>query len=73
MAQLRYRVLLEVERDGGFHAYMPELPGVHSHGSSREQALQHVEDAAKLYLADLIAEGEEPPAAAEETHISLSA
>jgi predicted RNase H-like HicB family nuclease len=73
MADLRYRVLLKVERDGGFHAYMPELPGVHSHGRSREEALKNVEDAAKLYLADLKAEGEEPPQPAEETRISLSA
>lgn len=73
MAEFRYRVLLEAEHDGGFHAYMPEMPGVHSHGRTREQALQQVEDAATLYLADLRAEGEEPPAPAEETHISLSA
>jgi antitoxin HicB len=73
MAERRYRVLLEAEREGGFHAYLPELPGVHSHGDTREQALENVEDAARLYLADLKAEGEEPPPPAEETHIRLSA
>ena len=73
MAELKYRVLLEAETDGGFHTYMPELPGVHSYGPTREEALQFVEDAAKLYLADLKAEGEQPPAPAEEREIRLSA
>lgn len=73
MAEVRYRVLLEAERDGGFHAYMPELVGVHSHGRTREEALDHVEAAAKLYLADLKAEGEEAPPPAEEMYVSLSA
>lgn len=71
--RLTYRVLLEAERNGGFHAYVPELVGVHSHGRTREEALEHVEDAAKLYLADLKAEGEEVPVPAEEAYVSLTA
>lgn len=73
VGKLRYRVLLEAERESGFHAYMPELPGVHTFGRSREEALKQVEDAARLYLEDLRAGGEDPPQPAEETHISLSA
>lgn len=74
MSERTYRVLLEAEQDGGFHAYMPELPGVHTYGRTRGEALDHVTEAAELYLEDLRAEGEEiPPGPIEETQIRLSA
>jgi antitoxin HicB len=61
MPDLRYRVLLEPEEEGGFHAFIPALPGVHTHGATEEEALAHVREAAEAYVEDMLAQGEEPP------------
>lgn len=64
--------MFEPEPGGGFHAFMPEFPGVHTFGASRAEALAGVREAAELYLADLAEEGEPFPETFEETSISLT-
>lgn len=46
----RYRVVLEPEDAGGYHAFIPTLPGVHTHGATREEAVVHVTEAAAVYI-----------------------
>lgn len=50
-------VTFRIEPDGNeFHAWSPELPGVHTHGGTRTQALKNLKDAVKLYLDDVMEE-----------------
>jgi predicted RNase H-like HicB family nuclease len=47
-------ITFKIEKDiRGFHAWSPELPGVHTHGTSRAQALANLKDAVRLYLNDV--------------------
>jgi predicted RNase H-like HicB family nuclease len=73
MSQQRYRVLFELEEDGSVHAFAPELAGVHTYGATHEEALRRIEEAATVYLEDMLAEGEEPPGRLEETEITITA
>ncbi len=61
MRDIRYTVILEKEEDGGYHAFCPALPGCRTQGDNLEEALVNIEDAIKLYVEDLIADGEPIP------------
>jgi len=58
----RYTVVLEPERDGTFHAFVPALKGCHMTGSTEAEALANAEEAISLYLESLAAHGEQIPA-----------
>lgn len=58
---LKYRVLLEPEKDGGFVAEVPSLPGCVSEGATRAEALENVKEAIEGYLESLEAHGEPIP------------
>jgi predicted RNase H-like HicB family nuclease len=73
MATFTYRVLFELEPDGSVHAFAPELPGVHTHGATHEEALGHLREAASVYVEDMVAEGEGPPAPLDGTQITVTA
>jgi predicted RNase H-like HicB family nuclease len=47
---MKYAVWLE-ESDEGFAVSVPGLPGCHSHGATREEALANIKDAIREYLA----------------------
>jgi predicted RNase H-like HicB family nuclease len=50
-------VTFKIEPDGvGFHAWSPELPGCHTHGANRTEALANLKDAVRLYLEDVMEE-----------------
>ena len=50
-------VTFKLERDGkGYHAWSPELPGCHTHGATRTEALANLKDAVRLYLDDVMEE-----------------
>ena len=40
-----YTVLLEKEKDGGYHAFCPILKGCHSQGDSVEEAIENITEA----------------------------
>jgi predicted RNase H-like HicB family nuclease len=52
---------VEEEGDGRWSAWIEALPGCAAWGYSREEALEALEDAAELYIRDMIEEGEELP------------
>lgn len=56
-----YSGVLEAEADGGFVAWVAELPGCVSQGDSREEALANIREAMALYVADCRAAGDEVP------------
>ena len=40
-----------IEPDGNeYHAWVPELPGCHTHGRTVKEAMQNLKDAVQLYL-----------------------
>ena len=46
---MRYRVVLE-ESDEGFAVSVPGLPGCHSQGATKQEALENIADAIRAYL-----------------------
>lgn len=74
MAILHYKVLLEPEEEGGFHAFVPALRGVHTHGATRDEAIAHATEAAEAYLEDMLEQGEQAPIEhLEEAEITVTA
>ncbi len=41
--------VFEPELEGGYHAYAPELPGLHTQGDDLEEATANAEEALRLY------------------------
>ena len=60
MEARKYHVSLKRQRGEGFVARCIELPGCLSEGKTEAQALKNIQDAIKLYLADVAAEAEKP-------------
>lgn len=64
---LRLPYTRTVVRDGGtrgetlYLASIAELPGCQSHGATRAEALENLEDALALYIGSLLEDGIEPP------------
>jgi len=58
---MRYTVVLEQERDGGYVATVPALPGCVSQGDDRAEALANVREAIELYIEDCRAAGDPVP------------
>ncbi len=48
-------ITFKIEPDTvGFHTWSPELPGCHTHGATRAEALANLKDAVQLYLEDVM-------------------
>lgn len=60
MESYTYRIILEPD-EGGYHAYVPALPGCHTWGKTIDKARAMVRDAIDTYLRSLIADGERVP------------
>ena len=59
----RYTVLLTPEQDeGGYSVRVPSLPGLHTQGSSCDEAMRNAREAIAFHLECLKAEGEPTPA-----------
>jgi predicted RNase H-like HicB family nuclease len=46
----QYDVIFEPQEEGGFTAYVPDLPGCVSEGETLEEAIAMVQEAMTLYL-----------------------
>lgn len=60
MKQYNFSVIIEHDKDGYF-AKCPELQGCFTQGETYEEALENIRDAIKLYVEDMLAEGEKIP------------
>jgi predicted RNase H-like HicB family nuclease len=49
--------VFEPEAQGGYHAYAPELPGLHTQGESLEEATANAVEALELYIEGMREEG----------------
>ena len=56
-----YVVIYEQAEDGGWGAYLPDLPGVVALGASREQVAARIQEALTAYAEDLQERGEVLP------------
>jgi len=56
-----YAVIYEQAEDGGWGAYLPDLPGVVGLGASRTEAEARIREALEAYAADLRARGQALP------------
>lgn len=55
------QVLLYQDEDGYWIAEVPSLPGCHSDGETRDEALTNVQEAIALWIEDARAHGEAVP------------
>ena len=58
---MRFTVILGQERDGGFVASVPALPGCVSQGDNRAEALRNIREAVELYVEDCRDAGDPVP------------
>lgn len=56
-----YLVIYERASDGGWGAYLPDLPGVVALGDTKAQAAERISEALRAYAADLRDRGESMP------------
>ena len=45
-----FLVIIEKSEDGGYVAFVPDLPGCHTQGDTLEDIRKYVKDAIQLYL-----------------------
>jgi predicted RNase H-like HicB family nuclease len=45
-----FEVLIEQDEDGWFVAHVPAMPGCHTQGKTRKQALERIKEAILLWL-----------------------
>ncbi len=57
-----YVVIYEQAEDGGWGAYLPDLPGVVALGLTRDEVAERIKEALTAYTQDLHQRGETLPA-----------
>ena len=64
---MKYRILIEIDEEGTYVAEVPSLPGCISQGNTRNEVIENVKEAIRVYLESLQAHGEPiPPPISEE-------
>lgn len=58
-----YLVIYEQAEDGGWGAYLPDVPGVVALGASRDEVAGGIREALDAYASDLSERGVQMPAA----------
>lgn len=58
--KLKIKIVVEPD-DGGFHAYCPDLKGLHACGETKEESLSNAVQAIQMYVASLVKHGEPIP------------
>ena len=62
MKNIIIRVKIVIERDSvGYHAYCPDLRGLHVDGTSEDDALSNAKDAVRAYVTSLVKHGDPIP------------
>ena len=56
-----FRTIIEPDEKGTFHGYVPALSGCHTWGKSIEEVKANLKEAISVYIASLIADGEDVP------------
>ena len=53
----RFRVVVEKEKEGGYHVSCPALPGCHTHGETIDEGMRNIREAMRLYIESLVKDG----------------
>jgi predicted RNase H-like HicB family nuclease len=70
---VRYAIIIEKATDGGYGAYVPDLPGCVGMGSTKEEVMENIAEAIRFHLEGMKAEGLPIPIATTEAeNISLA-
>lgn len=72
MLKVRIRIVVEEDDGEGFHAYCPDLKGLHVDGCTEAEALEHAKEAAELYMWSLLKHEDPIPVGVLESHTQLS-
>jgi predicted RNase H-like HicB family nuclease len=51
--------VFEPQAEGGYHAYAPDLPGLHTQGDDLEEATENAREALALYVEGLHDDGQQ--------------
>jgi antitoxin HicB len=71
---MRYTVVLKDEANGGgYSVSVPALPGCHSQGDTRDEALANIREAIELYVETLREAGEPVPTEAGKEFVEVEA
>lgn len=70
---MKYRVIIEEDKDGWFVAEVPSLPGCVTQGKTREEALKNAQDAIKGYIESLKKHNEPVPPPIDEEVVEIYA
>jgi len=68
---MKFRILIEKDEDDLFVAECPSLPGCVSQGTTRDEALENIQDAVKGYLESLKKHDEPIPPPIEEEIVEI--
>jgi len=63
---VRYAVIIEKAADGGFGAYVPDLPGCVGMGDTKEETMENIAESIRFHLEGMKAEGLPVPAPTSE-------
>lgn len=70
---IKVRIRFFVEPDEGrFHAYCPELKGLHVDGATEKEALDNARDAAQAYINSLLRHDDPLPVGVVESDVTKS-
>lgn len=69
MDNYQFTVVIEPD-EGGFHAYVPALPGCHTFGTTVDEARANIAEALELHIESLREDGEPIPAEREPIFIT---
>ncbi len=69
---MKFVVTLENDEDGYVVASCPALPGCHSQGRNREEAVANIREAIRGYIASMRKHGEPIPAITEVEEVEVA-
>ena len=61
MKNITYRIIVEPDEKGTYHAYVPALRGCHTWGESIDEARKNIREAMSLYIESMRDLGEDIP------------
>lgn len=54
---IRYAIIIEKAPDGGFGAYVPDLPGCVGMGATKDEAIENIAEAIRFHIEGMKEEG----------------